>query len=104
MTLDATEFIRRFLMHILPKGYKRIRSFGFLANRNKNNNIELVRKLISEKSTSPIQPVAEKIKKSYQEIIFDATGFDITVCPKCKQGTMMFQCKIAKNPKYNDSS
>lgn len=46
MTLDAIEFLRRFLMHVLPDRFVRIRYFGFLANRNRKRNIELARSLI----------------------------------------------------------
>jgi hypothetical protein len=46
MTLDAIEFLRRFLMHVLPDRFVRIRYFGFLANRNRKRNIQLARALI----------------------------------------------------------
>ena len=46
MTLQATEFIRRFLLHVLPKGLVRIRHFGFLANRCRRQKISLCRKLL----------------------------------------------------------
>jgi hypothetical protein len=44
MTLDAPEFIRRFLLHILPPGFVKIRHFGFLANRNRSVGLALCRK------------------------------------------------------------
>jgi len=47
MTLDATEFLRRFVMHVLPKGFVRIRSFGFLANRFRAESLKLCRRLLS---------------------------------------------------------
>ena len=46
MTLDATEFIRRFLLHVLPKGLVRIRHFGFLANRCRHQQLSLCRRLL----------------------------------------------------------
>jgi hypothetical protein len=46
MTLDAVEFLRRFLLHVLPDGFVRIRYFGFLGNHNRHKNIEVARKLI----------------------------------------------------------
>ena len=45
MTLEATEFIRRFLLHILPSGFVRIRQFGFLANRARGKKLALCRAL-----------------------------------------------------------
>jgi hypothetical protein len=53
-TLDAQEFLRRFLMHVPPKGFVRIRSFGFLGNRNRKQNIERARALIGEATTREV--------------------------------------------------
>ena len=47
MTLDADEFIRRFLIHVLPDGFHRIRHYGFLANGNRNSSIALARQLLA---------------------------------------------------------
>jgi hypothetical protein len=47
MTLDAVEFIRRFLLHVRPSGMVRIRQFGFLANRVRNEKLELCRTLLA---------------------------------------------------------
>jgi hypothetical protein len=57
MTIDAVEFIRRFLLHVLPKGFMRIRHFGFLANRARKKKLALVRRLLAEAGASlPEQP------------------------------------------------
>src|ERR1035438_6632370 len=53
MTLDAVEFIRRFLLHILPAGFVRIRQFGFLANRARREKLALCRVLVGEPSAPP---------------------------------------------------
>ena len=47
MTLDATEFLRRFFLHVLPKGFVRIRHFGFLANRFRAFHLALGRQLLA---------------------------------------------------------
>jgi hypothetical protein len=52
MTLDAVEFLRRFLLHVLPKGFMRIRHFGFLANRSRKKKLALARELIAEEHQS----------------------------------------------------
>ena len=52
MTLQATEFIRRFLLHVLPQGFVRIRHFGFLANRCRQHRLQLCRKLLDIKTTA----------------------------------------------------
>jgi Putative transposase len=50
MTLEATEFIRRFLLHVLPRGFVKIRHFGFLANRGRDDHIRLCRTLLDASS------------------------------------------------------
>ena len=51
MTLEIDEFIRRFLIHVLPKGQHRIRHYGFLSNGNRTANIALIRQLLGVKAT-----------------------------------------------------
>ena len=97
MSLAADEFIRRFLLHILPRGFLKIRYFGFLAHTNKKQAVALIRKLID-----PDMKLPEKIKESISEMMLRLTGKDITCCPKCKKGTMR---KIRKLPRlYCNSS
>src|SRR5690242_1849345 len=52
MTLAATEFLRRFFLHVLPRGFVRIRHFGFLANRRRQTHLQLCRKLLGETATT----------------------------------------------------
>ena len=84
MTLDAQEFIRRFLLHVLPAGFIKIRYFGFLSHTNKNEQIPLIRKLIDPDADLP-----EKISETVCEMMLRLTGEDITCCPKCKRGKMV---------------
>src|SRR5215468_4370733 len=53
MTLDANEFIRRFLIHVLPDGFHRIRHYGLFANANRANNIALARRLLAVPDPTP---------------------------------------------------
>src|SRR5215470_15671968 len=53
MTLLAEEFIRRFLLHVLPSGFVKVRHFGFLANRGRRDNLRLCRQLLAVSSTIP---------------------------------------------------
>jgi hypothetical protein len=80
MELKPEEFIRRFLSHIVPKGFVRIRFFGFLANACKNKNIAKIRKLLS------YEPAEENHKRDVCLLMLELTGNDITLCPKCKKG------------------
>jgi len=91
MTLAAEEFIRRFLLHVLPKGFMKIRYFGFLAHRNKKQTIPLLRKLINPKAKLP-----EKIKETVEQMMLRLTGIDVTTCPECRKGRMI---KIRALPK-----
>ena len=60
MTLDAHEFIRRFLLHTLPDGFHRIRHYGFLANAHRTGKLALCRKLLDAPPPEPIaEPIAE---------------------------------------------
>jgi predicted Zn-ribbon and HTH transcriptional regulator len=92
MTLDADEFIRRFLLHVLPKGLIKIRYFGFLAHTNKKKDIPLIRKLIDPEAILP-----QKIEESVCEMMLRLTGIDITCCPLCKKGKMIQIRKLPKN-------
>ena len=57
MTLEAQEFIRRFLLHVLPDGFMRIRHFGFLANRSKKQALAQCRKLLDLDPALPQSPI-----------------------------------------------
>jgi len=83
LTLEGVEFIRRFLMHILPKGFVKIRHYGLLANRNKKIKLKLCRKL----TCSPTyKPKFEGLKTI--EILCILMGRDVTACPLCRKGKM----------------
>lgn len=90
VTLEAAEFIRRFLLHVLPKRFMRIRHYGFFANRSKKKSIAICRKLMGLKSGLP-----EVAKQSVQQIMLSLAGIDLSKCPNCRAGTMK---KILKIP------
>jgi hypothetical protein len=89
--LDAVEFIRRFLLHVLPKGFMRIRHFGFLANRCKKDNVRICRELLGQSGK-----LFETVKESIQEVMLRLAGVDITQCPFCGKGTMVAVMEIQK--------
>jgi Putative transposase/Transposase zinc-binding domain len=88
MTLQAHEFIRRFLLHVIPKGFVRVRHFGFLANRSKTL-LSKCRQLLNLSPTVPKLP-----QRSVQELMLQLTGIDITRCPLCQQGTLVFVAEL----------
>ena len=76
MTLDAAEFIRRFLLHVLPDGFVKIRYFGFLSNRNRKACLEACRALLGVGQ-------ADNPSETWQELLLRLTGVDVTRCPLC---------------------
>ena len=81
VTMKINEFIRRFLMHILPKGFVKIRHYGIIANRNRKTKLALCRKL----TRSPIyKPRFEGLET--KEILSILLGKDVRQCPGCKKG------------------
>ena len=82
-TLGAHEFIRRFLLHTLPKGYHRIRHHGFLANRSKQTGLPRCRQLLGLGAEVPKPP-----KTSARELLVELAGIDPARCPRCNRGTM----------------
>jgi hypothetical protein len=83
MTLDADEFIRRFLIHVLPHGFAKIRYFGFLANRYRRDRLSLCRQLLHAPPPE-VDPQLLDWKSRHQAL----TGESIEVCPSCHQGRM----------------
>jgi hypothetical protein len=81
MTLSADEFIRRFLIHVLPSGFTRIRHYGLLSPRNKTTKLKLCKKL----TNTPVKDLP-KIKLSALDFLKKLTGKDITLCPCCGVG------------------
>ena len=83
MTLNAVEFIRRFLLHILPTGLVRIRQFGFLANRARGNKLALCRALLGAQAATPRHAVEPRVRRP---------------CPVCKTGHLIPVASVAPAP------
>jgi hypothetical protein len=82
MTLTGTEFIRRFEQHILPKRFTKIRTYGYLANRNRQQRINKV----LQKMKLPLHKGLVKIP--WQWYLAEKYGIDINQCPGCKNKTL----------------
>jgi hypothetical protein len=101
MTLEAHEFIRRFLLHVLPHGFMRIRHFGFLANRSKKHALPQCRKLLGLNPALPQIP-----KQSAIELLRELTGIDLSRCPSCQKGTMIVVAdlpRLSSSPQWDSS-
>ena len=82
MSLDVDEFIRRFLLHVLPHGFTRLRHYGLLANRFRAGKLARCRALLAQPEPEPSEP------ETTQELLLRLTGIDITLCQQCGQGPL----------------
>jgi hypothetical protein len=85
MTLAADEFIRRFLLHVLPAGFQRIRYYGFLGNRYRREKLACCRQLLGMPACeAPALEAAKNYRDRYEAL----TGDSLRRCPVCHQGCM----------------
>jgi predicted Zn-ribbon and HTH transcriptional regulator len=84
MDLEADEFIRRFLLHVLPEGFQRIRYYGFLANRDRRKKLALCRQFLGMQTSSQTTSI-----KDYRQRYEELTGRSLTLCPRCQKGQMV---------------
>jgi hypothetical protein len=91
MTLDGGEFIRRFLIHVLPDGFHRIRYFGFLGNCQRARKLALCRKLLGMAPPGPADPQVD-----YRDRFEALTGRSLRECPHCRTGVMVVINAIAR--------
>ena len=91
MTLEAGEFIRRFLIHVLPDGFHRIRYFGFLGNCHRVRKLALCRELLGMVTPAPADPPAD-----YRDRFEALTGRSLRACPLCHAGIMVVIDCIAR--------
>jgi len=90
MSLDAVEFLRRFLLHVLPRGFMRIRYYGFLANRHRAQKLQQVRRLLSDETSSSKTDPSNPEPPSPQAEPAD----ELELCPKCKKGRLVVIARI----------
>ena len=92
MTLEAGEFIRRFLIHVLPDGFHRIRYFGFLGNCHRAQKLTLCRELLG---MAPAKPATDP-PVDYRDRFEALTGVSLRECPHCHVGIMVVIDCIAR--------
>lgn len=89
MTLPADQFLRRFLLHVLPPGFVRIRYFGGLAHATRQRWLSLCRKLLAATGVPRPPPPPAAPPETWQEEMLRLSGIDVTRCPKCKTGRLV---------------
>lgn len=97
MKLDIDEFIRRFLLHVLPKGFFKVRYYGILSSRYRKQNIETAKKLLEQETETKKEEaledgsrVLEKQDTVWNEILECIQNFRQPNCPACKKGRLRF--------------
>jgi len=83
MRLPAEKFISRFLLHVLPRGYCKIRHYGFLSTRVKRDCLAQIRECLKMKERG------EKPRLTVKDVLRITKNIDVDLCPECKQGTMI---------------
>lgn len=86
MTVSADEFIRRFLLHVLPEGFHRIRYYGFLGNRHRAEKLARCRELLAMPLPEPLDAQSEQ---DYRDRYEELTGVSLKQCPACHLGQMV---------------
>jgi len=95
MILEAEEFICRFLLHVLPEGFQRIRYYGLLSNRYREEKLAHCRSLLGMPSPEP--PALETVN-DYRERFEELTGSSLWECPVCHQGRMLVTQILPRSP------
>jgi len=89
LTLPAEDFIGRFLLHILPHGFAKVRAYGWLAGRHKTATLKAIRAALHAVAPAP-PPVGENTASR----ILRLTGVDVTRCPSCQVGRLIFVAQL----------
>ena len=98
LTLAVDEFLRRFLLHVVPRGFMRIRHFGLLANRTRHGSLTRCRALLGQPSTEHAQ------LESAAALLQRLTGIDLAHCPVCGEGRMQITAVVARLALWPDTS
>jgi hypothetical protein len=96
LTLDAAEFIRRFLLHVLPSGFMRIRHFGLFANRSRQTKLELCRRALAVMRSPPAEPSTDANDAGETK----EKQHDGALCPACKKGQLVI-VELLPRPRRN---
>ena len=98
MTLEADEFLRRFLLHVVPSGFMRIRHFGLLANRTRRRTLTQCRALLAA------PPIDVAPPESVAGLLYRLTGVDLLRCPVCGEGRMQITAILVRGSPPVDTS
>jgi hypothetical protein len=91
MRLHAHEFLRRFLLHVLPDGFVRIRSYGLLVNRDRQEKLARCREALG---VAPAEAPPPALEAGWAELLARLTGTDPNRCPRCGTGRLHLVAEI----------
>jgi hypothetical protein len=86
LTLEAFEFIRRFLLHVLPDQFVKIRYYGIMSHRSRKTKLSRCKRLLGVAAREETEEVP---KETWQDLLTRITGIDPTICPHCGKGKMI---------------
>ncbi|HQH54418.1 MAG TPA: IS91 family transposase [Candidatus Hydrogenedentes bacterium] len=95
LSLDAHEFIRRFLLHVLPAGFQRVRYYGFMANCLRTQKLDFCRRLLHAEQENQLPSNESRDRLSLFQSL---TGVDPFQCPRCRQGRLVRSHNLAPAP------
>jgi hypothetical protein len=103
VTLHPLEFLRRFLLHVLPHGYVKLRHYGLLAPGNVNSKLATARALLEAKPPAPTpmpasQPTKQVLALDWRALLLRLIGVDVTRCQKCG-GELVSRCLARPSPR-----
>ena len=105
MNLDIDEFIRRFLLHLLPKGFFKVRYYGIFSSRYRKQNIETAKRILEqeysdqkEEDREDGQQTWEKQDTLWGEILEAISNYKKPNCPVCKKGRLHFAGVVYNDP------
>jgi hypothetical protein len=104
MTLSAEEFIHRFLLHVLPHGFHRIRYYGFQGNRYRKDKLDQCRQLLG--MPIPEVPTESFETRDYRDRGEELNGVSLRICPVCRRGHMVLidTLEASSRPAIKDTS
>ena len=89
MALGATEFIRRFRLHVLPGGFHRMRYYGLLGSRTRREKLAHCRRLLHMAPPATCAPTAATVPADYRDRYETLTGVSLRTCPRCHDDRML---------------
>ncbi len=101
--ITPQEFIRRFLCHVLPKGFRKIRHYGLLASSNVKTKLEVARRLLKPDSPSSQLERDAPAAADWQDLHESLTGTDLRICPACKRGRLQRLPLASPSPEQSSS-